>query len=118
MARQLVGIVSSDKADKTISVTVTTRKTHPIYKKQFSVSKKFLAHDEKNEAKTGDKVAIVETRPQSAKKRFALKEVIERPVLRAEDLKVEGVEEEVVKKVPKKTEVTDDQTEQEAGEAK
>jgi small subunit ribosomal protein S17 len=90
MAKQLVGIVSSDKADKTITVTVSTRKTHPIYKKQYSVSTKFLAHDEKNEAATGDKVAIVETRPRSARKRFELLKVIEKPVLREEDLKVEA----------------------------
>ena len=90
MAKQLVGIVSSDKADKTITVTVSTRKTHPIYKKQYSVSTKFLAHDENNEATTGDQVSIVETRPVSRRKRFALLKVIEKPRLRDEDLKVES----------------------------
>lgn len=90
MAKQLVGIVSSDKADKTITVTVSSRLTHPIYKKQYSVSTKFLAHDEKNEATTGDKVSIVEIRPKSARKRFALLKIIEKPVLRAEDLKVDA----------------------------
>lgn len=100
MAKQLVGIVSSDKADKTITVTVTTRKTHPIYKKQYSVSTKFLAHDEANEATTGDKVSIIETRPRSARKRFALLKVIEKPVLREEDLKVES--EKAVKDVTEK----------------
>lgn len=111
MAKQLVGIVSSDKADKTITVTVSTRKTHPIYKKQYSVSTKFLAHDEKNEATTGDKVSIVETRPRSARKRFELLKVIEKPRLREEDLKVEtekAVEEVTAKaekpKVEKKVE--------------
>lgn len=89
MAKQLVGIVSSDKADKTITVTVNERKTHPIYKKQYSVTKKFMAHDEKNEATTGDKVAITETRPRSARKRFELAKIIEKPRLREEDLKVE-----------------------------
>jgi len=100
MAKRLVGIVSSDKADKTITVTVTTSKTHPIYKKQYSVSTKFLAHDEKNEATTGDKVSIIETRPRSARKRFELRKIIEKPRLREEDLKVES--EEAVKEVTEK----------------
>ena len=72
MARTLVGTVVSDKADKTIVIAVQTRKTHPIYKKQYSVTTRFMAHDEKNEAKIGDKVSIIETRPISARKRFAL----------------------------------------------
>lgn len=100
MAKQLVGIVSSDKADKTITVSVSTRKTHPIYKKQYSVTTKFLAHDENNEATTGDKVAIVETRPRSARKRFELLRIIEKPVLRDEDLKVEA--EKAVQEVTEK----------------
>jgi small subunit ribosomal protein S17 len=78
MARTLVGIVASDKADKTIIVAVSTRKTHPIYKKQYSVTKRFMAHDEKNEAHVGDKVSIVETRPLSARKRFALEKIVEK----------------------------------------
>ena len=78
MAKTLVGVVSSDKGDKTIVVTVTARKTHPIYKKQYTFSKKFMAHDAANEAHVGDKVAIVETRPISARKRFALDRVLER----------------------------------------
>ena len=78
MAKKLVGTVSSDKVDKTIVVTVRTRKTHPIYKKQYTVSKKFIAHDEKNEAKIGDKVSIAETRPISARKRHTLDQVIEK----------------------------------------
>ena len=61
MARTLTGEVSSDKGDKTIVVKIQTRKTHPIYKKQYSVTKKFMAHDEKNEAHTGDKVQISES---------------------------------------------------------
>ncbi len=78
MAKTLQGVVSSDKADKTIVVTVTTRKTHPIYKKQYSASKKFIAHDEKNDAKAGDTVVIAETRPLSARKRHTLVQVVER----------------------------------------
>ncbi len=76
MAKTLQGVVSSDKADKTIVVTVVTRKTHPIYKKKYSSSKKFMAHDEKNEAKTGDTVIIAETRPLSARKRFILESIV------------------------------------------
>ncbi len=84
MAKTLVGTVSSDKADKTIVVTVVTRKTHPIYKKQYSEGKKFMAHDEKNEAQVGDKVSIEESRPLSRRKRYVLKKVIERPLIRDE----------------------------------
>jgi small subunit ribosomal protein S17 len=53
------------------------RKTHPLYKKQYTVNTKFMAHDEKNEAKVGDKVAVVECRPLSARKRFTLSKVLE-----------------------------------------
>ena len=78
MAKTVQGVVSSDKADKTIVVTVATRKTHPIYKKQYTSSKKFIAHDEKNEAHVGDKVIIGETRPLSARKRHTLVKIVER----------------------------------------
>jgi small subunit ribosomal protein S17 len=78
MAKQLIGTVTSDKGDKTIVITVRARKTHPLYKKQYTLNTKFMAHDEKNEAKTGDLVSIVETRPLSARKRFALNKIIER----------------------------------------
>lgn len=88
MAKQLVGIVSSSKGDKTIVVTVQTRKTHPIYRKQYTVSKKFMAHDEANEAQPGDKVAIVETRPLSARKHHKLDRIIEKPQLREDSLSV------------------------------
>jgi small subunit ribosomal protein S17 len=86
MAKTLIGTVSSDKTDKTIVVTVHTRKTHPLYRKQYSVSKKFMAHDENNEARVGDKVEIAETRPMSARKRFALSRIIEKPALREDSL--------------------------------
>jgi small subunit ribosomal protein S17 len=85
-AKTIVGTVSSDKADKTITVTVVTRKTHPLYKKQYSVGKKFMAHDEKNEAKIGDKVSIAETRPLSARKRYVLKKILERPAIRESEV--------------------------------
>ena len=78
MARTITGRVSSDKADKTIVVSVVTRKTHPIYKKQYSVTTKFMAHDEKNEANEGDLVSIEEHRPISARKRWTLVSVIEK----------------------------------------
>lgn len=78
MAKTLTGIVTSDKADKTITVTVTSRETHPIYGKQYTVSRKYTAHDEKNEAHEGDKVVIAETRPISKTKSFALTSVVER----------------------------------------
>ena len=84
-AKTIIGVVSSAKADKTIIVTVHTRKTHPLYRKQFTVSKKFMAHDEKNEALVGDKVAITETRPLSARKRYTLERIIEKPALRDEE---------------------------------
>lgn len=81
MAKSFVGTVSSSAADKTIVVTVNTSKTHPLYRKQYTVSKKFMAHDEKNEAQEGDRVSIIETRPISARKRFALKRVIEKAAI-------------------------------------
>jgi small subunit ribosomal protein S17 len=86
MAKTIIGTVSSDKTDKTIVVTVQSRKTHPIYRKQYSVSRKFMAHDEKNEAQVGDKVAIVEVRPVSKRKRHSLQRVIEKPALREDTL--------------------------------
>ena len=78
MAKTLTGIVTSDVADKTITVTVTSRETHPIYGKQYTVSRKYAAHDEKNDAHKGDRVTIVETRPISKRKSFVLQEVVER----------------------------------------
>ncbi len=78
MAKPLVGTVSSDKSAKTIVVSVSTRRTHPLYRKQYTRSQKIMAHDPKDEAKIGDLVSIVETRPISARKRYALLKVIER----------------------------------------
>lgn len=78
MAKSITGVVSSDKADKTIVVTVRERKTHPLYRKQYTVSKKFIAHDENNEAHVGDKVVIVETRPISKRKSHKLEQVVEK----------------------------------------
>ena len=78
MAKVLTGVVTSDKRDKTITVTVTSRETHPIYKKQYTVSRKYQAHDENNEAAIGDKVRIVETRPVSKTKAFKLDKIEEK----------------------------------------
>ena len=78
MANTLTGIVSSAKADKTITVTVTSRETHPLYGKQYTVTRKYTAHDELNEAAEGDKVVIRETRPISKTKSFILSEVVEK----------------------------------------
>jgi small subunit ribosomal protein S17 len=73
-----VGIVSSNKMNKTITVVIEQRKKHPIYGKFVKQTKKFHAHDEKNEAGIGDTVRIMETRPLSKTKRWRLTEVIER----------------------------------------
>lgn len=78
MAKTLTGIVTSDVRDKTITVTVTSRETHPIYRKQYTVSRKYTAHDEANEAKVGDKVTISETRPVSKTKSFKLDHIDEK----------------------------------------
>ena len=74
------GTVVSDKMDKTITVIVETKKTHPLYGKRVKYSKKFKAHDENNEARMGDKVEITETRPLSATKRFRLVKIVEKAV--------------------------------------
>ena len=78
MAKSITGIVASDKADKTIVVLVRERKTHPLYRKQYTVSKKFIAHDESNEANVGDTVVITETRPISKRKSHKLTQIVER----------------------------------------
>ena len=78
MAKTLTGYVTSDVADKTITVTVTSRETHPIYGKQYTVNRKYAAHDENNEAHVGDKVQIVETRPVSKSKSFKLANIEEK----------------------------------------
>lgn len=72
------GTVVSDKMDKTITIIVETKKTHPLYGKRVKYSKKFKAHDENNEARIGDRVEIMETRPLSATKRFRLVKVIDK----------------------------------------
>lgn len=110
MAKPIIGIVSSNKGDKTIVVTVSTRKSHPLYRKQYTVSKKFMAHDAKNEAELGDKVSIVETRPLSARKRHILSEIIEKPKLRADSLAVTKVDEPERPATRAKTDKTEEET--------
>lgn len=90
MAKSYIGRVASDKGDKTITVAVATRKTHPIYKKQYTETKKFMAHDEANEARVGDKVSIEETRPLSSRKRFVLKKIIEKAPVKHEEKEIEA----------------------------
>ena len=79
--RGLVGKVISDKTDKTITVLVETYRKHPLYGKRVKYSKKYAAHDEKNEAKIGDVVRIAETRPLSKTKHYRLAEIIEKAII-------------------------------------
>jgi small subunit ribosomal protein S17 len=74
-----IGVVVSDKADKTVTVQVVRRFAHPLYGKQVAKTKKYQAHDEKNEYRVGDTVRMVETRPLSRTKRWRVAELIERP---------------------------------------
>ena len=73
-----IGLVVSNKMDKTITVAIERRVPHPIYKKYFKKTTNLMAHDEKRECGIGDKVKIMETRPLSAKKRWRLVEIIEK----------------------------------------
>ena len=79
--RVLTGTVVSDKTDKTITVMVEVSKKHPLYGKRVKQTKKFAAHDENNQAKIGDVVKIMETRPLSKTKKFRLLEIVESKVL-------------------------------------
>ncbi|MDD2611314.1 MAG: 30S ribosomal protein S17 [Bacteroidales bacterium] len=72
------GIVTSNKMDKSITVAVKWKEKHPIYGKFISITRKYHAHDEKNECNVGDTVKIMETRPLSKTKRWRLVEIIER----------------------------------------
>ena len=79
--QELVGKVVSDKCDKTITVLVESYKKDRLYGKRVKYSKKYAAHDEKNEAKVGDTVRIAEVRPLSKTKHFRLVEVVEKAVI-------------------------------------
>ena len=78
MAHTLIGTVTSDKRDKTITVSIVSRETHPLYRKQYTKTRKYTAHDAKNEAKVGDRVQIAMTRPLSKTKAYTLVKVIEK----------------------------------------
>ena len=76
--KSMTGTVTSDKMEKTITVSVETVKQHPLYRKTVKTSKKYKAHDENNEAKAGDVVKIMETRPLSKDKRWKLTEIVQK----------------------------------------
>ena len=76
--KSMIGTVTSDKMDKTITVSVETVKQHPLYKKTIKTSKKYKAHDDSNEAKAGDVVKIMETRPLSKDKRWILTDIVQK----------------------------------------
>ncbi|MFR5265700.1 30S ribosomal protein S17 [Clostridium sp.] len=78
LRRKRIGKVVSDKMDKTIVVAVETKVRHPLYGKTVNRTTKFKAHDENNEARIGDKVLIMETRPLSKDKRWRLVEITEK----------------------------------------
>lgn len=78
LRKSRVGVVVSNKMEKSINVKVERRLSHPLYGKSVKMSKKFMAHDEKNECNIGDTVRIMETRPLSKIKRWRLVEIVER----------------------------------------
>ncbi|HJL70428.1 MAG: 30S ribosomal protein S17 [Anaerolineales bacterium] len=74
--RRLTGVVARDEMDKTVVVEVTRTTIHPLYSKVMRVASRYMAHDEHNQARVGDKVAIVESRPVSKRKRWTLETVL------------------------------------------
>lgn len=78
LRKERVGLVVSDKMDKTVVVLIEEKSKHPLYKKTITKSKKFKAHDENNDCGVGDKVRIVETRKLSATKNWRVAEIIEK----------------------------------------
>jgi len=78
--RREVGVVTSDRMDKTVVVTVERASSHPLYKKVVRSHKKFMAHDEDNSCQIGDRVRLVEYRPVSARKRWRVEEIVQRAV--------------------------------------
>ncbi len=73
-----IGIVVSDKMEKTITIAIIRKVPHPLYKKYFKKTTRLMAHDEKDDCKVGDKVKIMETRPLSKNKRWRLVEIVEK----------------------------------------
>lgn len=78
--RRLVGVVISDKMQKTVTVAIEVRKMHPVYKKVVKATKKVMAHDETNEVPVGATVKIVESKPLSRHKRWSVEEVLALPL--------------------------------------
>ncbi|OIO99976.1 MAG: 30S ribosomal protein S17 [Bacteroidetes bacterium CG2_30_33_31] len=78
LRKERVGVVTSNKMDKTVTVSIERKLKHPIYGKFVKRSKKYFAHDERNECGIGDKVKIMETRPLSKNKNWRLVEIIEK----------------------------------------
>lgn len=78
LRKERIGVVTSNKMEKSITVSVERKKKHPIYGKFIKLTKKFHAHDDKNECNIGDTVRIMETRPMSKTKNWRLVEIIER----------------------------------------
>jgi small subunit ribosomal protein S17 len=79
MARaEIVGVVVSDKMDKSVTVTIERQVRHGMYGKQQRLTSQFMAHDEKNEAKVGDRVALVPSRPLSRRKRWVVTRIVEK----------------------------------------
>jgi small subunit ribosomal protein S17 len=89
--KELIGIVLSNKMQKTIVVEVTRKKAHAMYGRVISIRKKFYAHDEKNETHPGDVVKIEESRPLSKLKRWTLKEIVQKTALVPEVVDVDAV---------------------------
>ncbi len=96
--KRFVGVVVSDKMNKTRVVVVERRVPHPLYKKVIKRRSKFYVHDENNESHVGDKVLIEESRPISKLKRWKLVKIVEKAAITAaeEELEAEGVEEQIV----------------------
>jgi len=78
LRKERIGIVVSDKMEKSIVVAIRTKEKHPMYGKFINKTKKFIAHDEKNDANIGDTVKIMETRPLSKNKNWRVIEILER----------------------------------------
>ncbi len=90
--KQFVGVVVSDKMDKTVVVMVERLTQHPLYKKYIKRRKKFMAHDEENACRIGDKVLIEETRPLSRHKRWRVRQILERAKVLEKEEKAEEKE--------------------------
>lgn len=78
LRRREEGVVTSDRMDQTVVVTVERIGTHPLYKKVVRTRAKFMAHDEGNECRVGDRVRLIECRPMSARKRWRVTEIVQR----------------------------------------